>query len=111
MLSKHFQPKEVDITYIESVHDKAYLKRVQNNEIEMTGDIYCNAKTWESIKRSVDCFISVIDSVLTNESRSGVAFIRPPGHHAEHDFAAGFCFVNNVCVGANYALEKYKLNR
>ena len=37
--------------------------------------------------------------------------MRPPGHHAEYDKAMGFCIFNNVAVGANYLIDKYKLQR
>ena len=33
--------------------------------------------------------------------------VRPPGHHAHVDHGAGFCFMNNVVIGANYAMTKY----
>jgi acetoin utilization deacetylase AcuC-like enzyme len=33
--------------------------------------------------------------------------VRPPGHHAHKDHGAGFCFLNNVAIGARYALDKY----
>lgn len=48
---------------------------------------------------------------MTNESASGVAVIRPPGHHAENDIACGFCIFNSVAIGANYTIEKYGLKR
>lgn len=37
--------------------------------------------------------------------------MRPPGHHAEHDRAMGFCFFNNIAVGACHALAEYGLER
>jgi acetoin utilization deacetylase AcuC-like enzyme len=38
--------------------------------------------------------------------------IRPPGHHAHSDHGAGFCFMNNVAIGAKYALDNYeKINK
>ena len=37
--------------------------------------------------------------------------VRPPGHHAEYNKAMGFCIFNNIAVGANYLLEKYKYKR
>ena len=37
--------------------------------------------------------------------------VRPPGHHAEHDRAMGFCIYNNVAVGAAHALSVYGLER
>jgi acetoin utilization deacetylase AcuC-like enzyme len=37
--------------------------------------------------------------------------VRPPGHHAEKNRALGFCFFNNVAVGATYLLEHHGLER
>ena len=34
------------------------------------------------------------------ERTSAIAFVRPPGHHAEQDRAMGFCLFNNVAVAA-----------
>jgi acetoin utilization deacetylase AcuC-like enzyme len=33
--------------------------------------------------------------------RSAVAACRPPGHHADRDQAAGFCYINNAAVVAD----------
>ena len=35
----------------------------------------------------------------------------PPGHHAESNKALGFCFFNNIALGAKYLLENYGLER
>lgn len=53
----------------------------------------------------------VVDSVLKGDSASGVAVVRPPGHHAESDNACGFCIFNNVSLAAKYAIEKHGLSR
>jgi acetoin utilization deacetylase AcuC-like enzyme len=37
--------------------------------------------------------------------------VRPPGHHAERDKAMGFCYFNNVAIGAAYAIKEYGLER
>lgn len=34
--------------------------------------------------------------------------VRPPGHHAHVKKGAGFCFMNNVVIGAKFAMTKYK---
>lgn len=56
-------------------------------------------------------YLQVIDSVMNNESVSGLAVIRPPGHHAENSVACGFCIFNSVAIGASYALNKFGLKR
>jgi histone deacetylase 6 len=53
----------------------------------------------------------VVDSILNGESRSGVAIVRPPGHHAEEDEPCGFCMFNNVSLAAKYAIEVHGLKR
>jgi acetoin utilization deacetylase AcuC-like enzyme len=34
--------------------------------------------------------------------RCAFALCRPPGHHAGRDYAAGYCFINNAVVAAQY---------
>jgi histone deacetylase HOS3 len=42
-------------------------------------------------------------SLYANCQRAFVA-IRPPGHHCGEDTPSGFCFVNNVAVGAAHGM-------
>ena len=48
---------------------------------------------------------------MEGKVRNAFAFVRPPGHHAEGDRAAGFCLFNNVAIGAMHAVRKYNLER
>ena len=60
---------------------------------------------------AVGSIISAIDGVQNKEFQNAFCAVRPPGHHAEKNKAMGFCIYNNVAVGAQYLLEKYKLNK
>lgn len=55
--------------------------------------------------------IAAVESVVSGESRSAFALIRPPGHHAEPVRARGFCLLNNVAVAAAHALAKLGCER
>jgi acetoin utilization deacetylase AcuC-like enzyme len=44
--------------------------------------------------------------VLDGELDDGIAFVRPPGHHATADRAMGFCLLNNVAVAAAAARKQ-----
>jgi len=59
----------------------------------------------------VGSIIAAIDGVHNKEFKNAFCAVRPPGHHAEKEKAMGFCIYNNVAVGANYLLEKYKYNK
>ncbi|XP_066396497.1 histone deacetylase 5-like [Miscanthus floridulus] len=50
--------------------------------------------------------LEVTQKVAAGELSSAIALVRPPGHHAEHDKAMGFCLFNNVAVAANYLLNE-----
>jgi acetoin utilization deacetylase AcuC-like enzyme len=47
------------------------------------------------------------------EGRIDNAFcaVRPPGHHAETDKAMGFCYFNNVAIGARYLQRQWGIKR
>jgi acetoin utilization deacetylase AcuC-like enzyme len=52
-----------------------------------------------------------IDAVFSGRADNVFCAVRPPGHHAGRARAMGFCFVNNVAVGAAYARSAYDISR
>lgn len=60
---------------------------------------------------SAGSLLQVVDAVLNEECQSGVAIVRPPGHHAEKDIACGFCIFNNIAVAAMYAVQFHHVKR
>lgn len=44
--------------------------------------------------------------VHKNPQETYYALCRPPGHHAEHAMAGGYCYINNAAVAAQY-LSRY----
>lgn len=55
--------------------------------------------------------IAAVESVVSGESESAFALVRPPGHHAESVRARGFCIFNNVAVAAAHAQAKLGCKR
>lgn len=73
--------------------------------------IYLCKDSFLSASYSVGCLLSVVDSVVSEQSQHGVALIRPPGHHAEKNFMMGFCLFNNIGIAAKYAQNTYGIQR
>ncbi|XP_055881902.1 histone deacetylase 6-like isoform X3 [Biomphalaria glabrata] len=73
--------------------------------------IYCHQKSLYCALLAAGSLLNVVEAVLTNQAQSGVANIRPPGHHAEYNKAMGFCFFNNVAVAAKFAQKKFGVKR
>ena len=67
--------------------------------------------TLEAALRAAGANVLATDLVLSGQARRAFCNVRPPGHHAERAKAMGFCFFNNVAVGAAHALEAHGLQR
>jgi len=52
-----------------------------------------------------------ISAVVSGEIDNAFALVRPPGHHAEHNRAMGFCLFNNLAVGARHAQAIHGIQR
>jgi acetoin utilization deacetylase AcuC-like enzyme len=67
--------------------------------------------TLEAALRAAGANVLAVDLVMSQAVRRAFCNVRPPGHHAERDKAMGFCFFNNIAVGAAHALEAHGLER
>jgi acetoin utilization deacetylase AcuC-like enzyme len=74
-------------------------------------DTSMNRHTWNAVLRGAGAAIAATDAVIAGELENAFCAVRPPGHHACHDRAMGFCIINNVAVAARYALERHGLQR
>ncbi|GCF09477.1 class II histone deacetylase [Dictyobacter arantiisoli] len=55
--------------------------------------------------------MNAVQAVLDGTVRNAYALLRPPGHHATHNQALGFCLFNNVALVAQYARRVLGLER
>ena len=62
-------------------------------------------------RHAAGALVLATDLVMRGESKTAFCAVRPPGHHAEHDRAMGFCLFNNVAVGAAHALAVHGVER
>jgi acetoin utilization deacetylase AcuC-like enzyme len=110
------KPTEFDQSFLINTHSSEYIDLVsksfpENGLAFLDGDTVVSPGSKEATKDAVGSIITAIDGVQQKEFKNAFCAVRPPGHHAEKDKAMGFCIYNNVAVGANYLIEKYKYNR
>ena len=97
-------------------HSKDYIEQVELSFPKsgfkfLDGDTVVSPGSKDATKDAVGSIISAIDGVEKKEFKNAFCCVRPPGHHAEKEKAMGFCIYNNVAVGANYLIEKYKYKK
>ncbi len=110
------EPKIFDQSFLIKTHSEDYLEYVNNSFPKnglsyLDGDTILSPGSKDATRDAAGSIITAIDGVETKEYKNAFCAVRPPGHHAEKDKAMGFCIYNNVAVGANYLIEKYKYKK
>lgn len=74
------------------------------------GDLYLCSGSLEALEGSIGGVCEAVDAVFKDGGpKRAFVCIRPPGHHCSADTPSGFCWVNNVHIGINYAMKTYDL--
>jgi acetoin utilization deacetylase AcuC-like enzyme len=60
----------------------------------------------EAALRAAGAVCAAVDAMLDGDATRAFCAVRPPGHHATHDTAMGFCLFNSVAVGAAHAMSR-----
>src|SRR5581483_6951736 len=72
---------------------------------------YMNEYSRQAAYLAAGAAINAVNAVMTGIVDASFSLARPPGHHATRDLAMGFCLFNNVAVAAQYAIDRYNLER
>jgi acetoin utilization deacetylase AcuC-like enzyme len=110
------QPYEAPLTWLERLHDPEYIRELREacakgQRIFKVPDCGICKDTYDIARLAAGGVMAAVDAVLGGQVDNAFCAVRPPGHHAERNRALGFCFFNNVALGALYALENYSLAR
>jgi acetoin utilization deacetylase AcuC-like enzyme len=89
------------------VHDRAYLGLIRETAGRATAldpDTFTSPDTYDVARLAAGAVLGAVDHVInTGGGARAMAMVRPPGHHAEHNRAMGFCLFNNVAIAAAHA--------
>lgn len=96
-------------------HDRAYIETIAvtkgKGQVRLDPDTATSPKSYEAACAAAGGVIKLAEMIMAKEIANGFALVRPPGHHAEHNRAMGFCIFNNIAVGARYLEKVYGLTR
>jgi acetoin utilization deacetylase AcuC-like enzyme len=97
------------------VHTAEHVERIlaitpDAGTVRLDEDTLMSPGSAEAALRAAGAAVAAVDAVIANGGHAFCA-VRPPGHHATHDRAMGFCLFNNIAVAAAHAMEEHGLRR
>jgi len=110
------------------VHDWAYVLKLKNateciddpqRDIRhLDGDTTISGGTFDAALAAAGAVCHAVDEVISGRAKNSFCPVRPPGHHAgphgvvpsrrDPNGSHGFCLLNNVAIGAAYAMSVYR---
>ncbi len=93
--------REKSVNAILQVHTKRYLDELfalAESRAVFPDVFFC--------KELIDVMLNAVNTVLVARKNQGFAVIRPPGHHAQKEHFAGFCYVNNAVIACYESIKR-----
>ena len=110
-----FAPRAATTDEILRVHSRKHFDRVaeasRRAPAQLDPDTYVSAESFEVALLAAGGTTELALRVARGELDSGLAAVRPPGHHAESDRAMGFCLFNNVAIAARALQQEESVDR
>ena len=109
------EPEEASVEDLLRVHTEEHVETIretcEKGAPYSDPDTYMGPGSWRAALLAAGGAIAGCKAVLDGECDHVFSAMRPPGHHAEREFAMGFCLFNNVAVAARWLREVGGLER
>lgn len=101
------EPRPATEDELAGVHDRGYIQLIRETAgraVALDPDTFTSPDSYDVALLAAGAVLVAVEHVLDAGSGArAFAMQRPPGHHAEHSQAMGFCLFNNVAVAAKMA--------
>ncbi|UCH32785.1 MAG: histone deacetylase [Candidatus Bathyarchaeota archaeon] len=113
---KLVEPGLAPLRDLELVHASDYIQLVKRicklgGGLLDIGDTVASPESYTAARYAVGGAIKASDLVLKKKATNAFALVRPPGHHAGRNYAAGFCIFNNVAIAASHLIKRQNIER
>jgi len=108
------EPAPAERRWLTAIHSSQYVDHVRHAcEAGVpyldSPDTPISEQSYQAALAAAGGMLAAVDAVVEGRLRNVFCAVRPPGHHATHNRAMGFCLLNNVAIAARYAQQKHKL--
>ncbi len=115
-LLQHYEAPKATREQLVRVHDPNYVDAItaaapNHGLVQLDPDTAMNPHSYAASLRAAGALVLATELVCNGEVENAFCNVRPPGHHAEHNRAMGFCLFNNIAVGVAHALDLFGLQR
>ncbi len=110
------QARPADQREIGLIHDVDYMRRVEEaassgRDFINTPDCVLSRQSYRVALNAAGALVDAVGEVAEGKMDNAFVACRPPGHHAEQHEAMGFCFFNNVAIGAAFLTRELGYQR
>ena len=111
----HREARHATLDELLLAHDEEYVETVrataESGGGRLDADTVVSEGSWDAATAGAGAVLDAIDLAFTGGPRRSFCAVRPPGHHALHAAAMGFCLFGNVAIGAHYARARHGAER
>ncbi len=111
----HLTPRPATPDEILRVHGRSHYDAVaaaaRRAPTQLDADTFVSIESFEVAQLAAGAAVDLTGRIARGEVSTGLAAVRPPGHHAESNRAMGFCLFNNIAIAARALQHDHDVDR